>query len=171
MKYIFLLQLLATLSFANIENINSFEADFKQDVINEKGDLLSYSGHIHAKKPQLVLWNYVTPVKKEIYVSKYEVVIIEPEIEQAIVKVVNSDFDFFSMIKNAKKIGENSYSASFKDSIFKIKLFESKIESISYIDEFENSVKISFTNQEQDKEIDKGLFTPVIPQDFDVIRD
>lgn len=171
MKYFILLQLIITMSLANIKNINSFEADFKQNVVNDKGVTLSYTGHIQAVKPQYALWNYITPVKKEIYVTEYKVTIIEPEIEQAIVKVINSDFDFFSIIEHAKKIEENIYSAKFKESVFKIKLHKETIESISYIDEFENQVVISFTNQKQNQSIDKSLFSPVIPPEFDTIRD
>lgn len=171
MKFLLMMQLMALLLFANIEDINSFEADFKQDVVNEKGDLLSYTGHIQALKPQFAFWDYVAPVQKEIYVSAYKVVIIEPEIEQAIIRVIQNDFDFFSMMHQAKKIDKNTYSAVFKESQFTIKLKDSKIESISYQDEFENSVKISFTKQKQNGEINKKLFIPKIPLDYDVIRD
>lgn len=171
MKYIFLLQLLFTMSFANIEKINSFEADFKQDVTNDKGKVLSYTGHLQAIKPQSALWSYQTPIKKEIYVTAYKVVIIEPEIEQAIVKVIQNDFDFFSMIKNAIKIEENVYLATFKESNFTIKLKDSNIESISYVDEFENNVTISFTNQVQNRDINAKTFIGVIPAEYDIIRD
>ena len=45
------------------------------------------------------------------------------------------------------------------------------IETISYLDEFENSVKIVFTHQKQNEVIDPEVFMPKIPIDFDVIRD
>jgi len=171
LRYIFLLSFFATLSFANIDSINSFEADFRQDVTNDKGNVLSYSGHIKAIKPQNALWSYQIPIKKEIYVTAYKVVIIEPEIEQAIVKVIQNDFDFFSMIKNAKKIEKNVYSATFKESKFIIKLKQKKIESIAYIDEFENSVLITFTKQIQNRDIDAKTFQVSIPMEYDIIRD
>jgi len=171
LRYIFLLSLLVTLSFANIEAINSFEADFKQDVTNDKGNVLSYSGHIKAIKPQNALWSYQTPIKKEIYVTAYKVVIVEPEIEQAIVKVIQNDFDFFSMIKNAKEIKKDVYIATFKESKFTIKLNRKKIESIAYIDEFENHVLITFTKQIQNRDIDANTFQVSIPMGYDIIRD
>jgi len=171
LKYIFLLSLLVTLSFANIDAINSFEADFKQDVTNDKGNVLSYTGHIKAIKPQNALWSYQTPIQKEIYVTAYKVVIVEPEIEQAIVKVIQNDFDFFSMMKNAKEIKKNVYSATFKESKFTIKLKNAKIDSISYIDEFENSVVITFTKQIQNRNIDAKTFKVNIPMEYDIIRD
>ena len=171
LRYIFLLSFLATFSFANIDSINSFEADFRQDVTNDKGNVLSYSGHIKAIKPQNALWSYQTPIKKEIYVTAYKVVIVEPEIEQAIVKVIQNDFDFFSMIKNAKEIKKNIYSATFKESKFTIKLKQKKIESITYIDEFENHVLITFTKQVQNRNIDVKTFKVSIPIEYDIIRD
>jgi len=171
LRYIFLLSFLATLSFANIDSIYSFEADFRQDVTNDKGNVLSYTGHIKAIKPQNALWSYQTPIKKEIYVTAYKVVIVEPEIEQAIVKVIQNDFDFFSMIKNAKEIEKNVYSASFKESKFIIKIKQKKIESIAYIDEFENSVLITFTQQIQNRDIDLKTFRVSIPMEYDIIRD
>jgi len=104
-------------------------------------------------------------------VTAYKVVIVEPEIEQAIVKVIQNDFDFFSMIKNAKEIEKDVYSATFKESKFIIKLKLKKIESISYIDEFENSVIITFTKQIQNREIDVKIFKATIPMEYDIIRD
>ena len=171
LRYIFLLSLLITLSFGDINAINSFEADFKQDVTNDKGNVLSYSGHIKAIKPQNALWSYQTPIKKEIYVTAYKVVIVEPEIEQAIVKVIQNDFDFFSMIKNAKEIKKDIYIATFKESKFTIKLKNKKIKSIAYIDEFDNSVLITFTKQTQNRDIDAKIFQVSIPMEYDIIRD
>ena len=48
---------------------------------------------------------------------------------------------------------------------------DSLIESISYSDEFENSVKVLFTNQRQNEKIDNNLYIPNIPVEYDIIRD
>jgi outer membrane lipoprotein carrier protein len=45
------------------------------------------------------------------------------------------------------------------------------VESISYKDEFENQIEIVFKNQIQNESIEKDLFVPKIPKDFDVIKD
>ncbi len=45
------------------------------------------------------------------------------------------------------------------------------IKSISYIDEFENKVKIVFENQKQNEDINNKLFIPTYPLEFDIIRD
>jgi outer membrane lipoprotein carrier protein len=75
------------------------------------------------------------------------------------------------MIKNAKKINNNTYMAIYKDSKFKIKTKENKIESISYKDELENNIVISFKNQKQNEKIEVSEFKPKIPLDYDVIQE
>jgi outer membrane lipoprotein carrier protein len=75
------------------------------------------------------------------------------------------------MLRNAKKIEKNRYEAYYKESKFVITTKDEVIETISYIDEFENKVKIVFKNQKQNVKIDMKIFTPKYPLEFDVIRD
>jgi outer membrane lipoprotein carrier protein len=159
------------LGYADINTINYFEADFSQNVTDEKGKVLSYDGHVKAARPKYAFWDYHKPVEKKVYVTPYEIVIIEPEIEQAIIKQIREDFNIFAMIKNAKKINNNTYMAIYKDSKFKIKTKENKIESISYKDELENNIVISFKNQKQNEKIEVSEFKPKIPLDYDVIQE
>ena len=171
MKYLFLYLTLSTFLFASLENINSFQADFTQTVTDDKGKVLTYNGRVVASKPQNALWNYLKPVTKDIYINAHSITVIEPEIEQVIIRKIESNFDFFNMIKKAKKTDANSYLAMFKNSEFIIKTENSLIKSISYSDEFENSVQILFENQKQNEEIDEDKYTPNIPLEFDIIRD
>jgi len=171
MKYILSLLLSSTLSFASFDELHSFDADFTQSVTDDKNKSLVYSGHISASKPQNALWSYFKPVNKNVYINKFNVVIVEPEIEQVIIKKIDSNFDFFNMLQNTKKIQKNLYETNYKESKFIITTKNDLIESISYIDEFENSVKIVFKNQKQNKEIDLELFNPKYPVEFDIIRD
>ncbi len=171
MKHIFILFIFANISFGSIDSINSFEADFVQNVTDDKEKVLTYNGHIIASKPQNAIWKYKEPVKKDIYISRFEVTIVEPEIEQVIIKKVASSFDFFKMIQNAKKVKNNTFETLFRETLFTITTRNNLIESISYIDEFENSVKIVFENQKQNEKIDLKVFTPKYSLEFDVIRD
>ncbi len=171
MKYILTLLLSYTLSFASFDTLNSFEADFTQSVTDDKDKSLVYKGHIIASKPQNALWNYTKPIKKDVYINNFSVTVIEPEIEQVIIRKIESNFDFFSMVQNAKKIDENRYEANYKESKFIITTKNELIESISYIDEFENRVKIVFENQKQNEKINLELFVPKYPLEFDIIRD
>lgn len=171
MKYLFLTILTSMQLFASLENITSFEADFTQSITDDKNKTLNYSGDIIALKPQNAKWSYIKPVKKTVYINDFEVTIVEPEIEQVIVKTLESNFDFFKMIANAKKTADNRYEAIYKNTKFTITQNNSFIESISYTDEFENRVNIVFKNQKQNQSINKEIFTPKFPLGFDIIRD
>ena len=160
-----------TVSFASLSDINSFKADFIQNITDEKNKVLSYNGHILAAKPQSALWTYLQPIKKYVYINPRTVTIVEPEIEQVIVKRIESNFNFFNMIQNAQKVDKNSYIAHYQESIFTISTENNLLKSISYRDEFENAVEIIFSNQVQNLEIDQKLFVPFIPLEYDIIND
>ncbi|EDZ62715.1 outer membrane lipoprotein carrier protein LolA [Sulfurimonas gotlandica GD1] len=171
MKHIFTLLLSFSLSFASFDNLNSFEADFTQSVTDDKNKSLVYKGHIIASKPQNAVWNYIQPIKKDVYINRFNVTVIEPEIEQVIIRKIDASLDFFNMIQNAKEIEKDKYEANYKESKFTITTNNKIIKSISYIDEFENKVKIVFNNQKQNEEINKEIFVPKYPLEFDIIRD
>jgi outer membrane lipoprotein carrier protein len=171
MKHLLALFLLYTLSFASFDAINTFQADFTQSVTDDKNKSLIYKGHIIASKPQNALWNYTKPIKKDVYINNFNVTVVEPEIEQVIIRKIESNFDFFNMIQNAKEIQKDKYEAKYKDAKFTITTKDKLIETISYMDEFENKVKIVFENQKQNEEINIDLFIPNYPLEFDIIRD
>ena len=75
------------------------------------------------------------------------------------------------MIKKAKKKTENLYIATLNESKYTIKLENSMIKSISYLDEFENKVKIIFNNQSSNKIFSEDIFRANIPVEYDIIRD
>lgn len=171
MRYFIFAVLTSMQLFASLENITSFEADFTQSITDDKNKTLNYTGDIVALKPQNAKWSYIKPVKKTVYINDFEVTIVEPEIEQVIVKTLESNFDFFKMIANAKKTGDNRYETIYKNTKFTIIQNGSFIGSISYIDEFENRVNIIFKNQKQNQSVNKDIFTPRFPLHFDIIRD
>jgi len=171
MKQLWILLLSSSISFASMDNINSFEADFTQRVTDDKNASLNYSGHVVASKPQNAVWNYTLPIKKDVYINRFNVIVVEPEIEQVIIRKIESNFDFFSMMQNAKKVKKNIYKANYKESAFTIITENNLIKSISYKDEFENDVKISFKNQKQNIKIKDEVFMAKYPLEFDIIRD
>lgn len=171
MKKITIAMLFSISAFASINNITSFDADFIQKITDDKNKILTYKGHIIASKPQNALWNYTSPIEKSVYITRFEVTIVEPEIEQVIIRKVSSDFDFFKMIKNANKVKKDIYRANYKDTIFTISTKGDLIISISYLDNFENIVKITFSNQQQNIKIDREKYRAKFPLDYDIIRD
>jgi len=171
MKRIVLAVLLATSAYANIKNLKSFEADFSQNITDDKGVKITYNGHITASKPQFALWQYLKPIQKSVYIMSNKIVVIEPDLEQAIIKHLRGNFDFFKIIHNAKKIDKNKYLAKFKDKEYIIETENSTIKSISYKDELENNIKIIFKNQIENKKIPKERYIPHIPNEYDVVTE
>ena len=170
MKYfIFISSLIVSLN-ADLSKIKTFEADFTQTVQDEQKNTLRYKGHIIASKPQYALWKYTNPIKKDIYISMYKLTVIEPDMEQAIVKNISSDFNLFKMLNNAKKIAKNQYLTKIQNTSYIITTKnENVIAQINYRDELDNIISIEFSNQILDKTIDEKIFTPKIPLDFDII--
>jgi len=171
MKLFFATLLLAAELFASLDSMTTFDADFVQSITDEQNKTINYNGHIVASKPQNARWSYFKPIKKEVYINDFEATIVEPEIEQVIVRQIESNFDFFKIISKAKKNSQNSYTAHYKETQFTIKMNGELIESISYKDEFENKITILFKNQKQNQAVSKTLFNPVYPLSFDIIRD
>jgi len=170
LRSIFLLVLLFTLSFADIFRMNSFQADFRQTVTNDKGNKLQYSGHVKAIKPQYALWTYDTPSKKSIYIVKNRATIIEPDLEQVIIRSLHSSIDFFNIIKQAKKINSTTYTTEFQSINYTIKTDKTHLKSIQYTDELDNSISILFTNQIENAIVQEEEFYPNIPEDYDIIN-
>jgi len=171
MKHLLILTLFFTSLFAFGENIQSFEADFIQTITDEENKVLKYTGTMHSKRPALVLWNYTNPINKKIYINKNRAVIVEAELEQAIIKHLRGEIDFFEIITKAKLIDKTHYKAYYKDLEFTLEEKNGIIISLAYTDQLENKVLITFTNQKQNHPIEDDFFIPKIPKDFDIIRE
>ncbi|WP_428737881.1 LolA-like outer membrane lipoprotein chaperone [Sulfurimonas sp.] len=171
MKHFFLTLLFGSILFANIIDLNNFQADFEQSITDEKNKKITYFGTIQASKPSYALWKYTQPIDKTVYVLKNKVIMVEPELEQAIIKTIDSNFDFFTLLKSAKEIKKDLFSAVFNNVKYTIYTKGLNVESIHYTDEFENKIEIIFKNQKVNESIKIDIFNPYIPQGFDVIRD
>ena len=171
MKLFLIISMLIIQTYASILELNSFEADFTQSITDEKENTIKYKGHLKASKPQNALWSYTFPIEKSIFINKLEATIVEPEIEQVIIRRFHSEFDFFHMIKSAKKIAKDKYIATYNNIKYIINVSKNTVNSISYSDQFENKVKIKFSNQKQNHKIDKKSFIPKYSSDFDIIND
>jgi len=152
-----------------LDTLKTFSADFIQQIDDKENKIVKYEGHIYAKRPQTAKWVYLKPIRKDVYINDHSVVIIEPELEQVIMRNIKDDFNLFELLQNAKKISENKYIAHYNDFEFTL-IFDGKdIKELSYIDNFENLVTIIFSHQQYNKTIDQSIFEPEIPKGFDVI--
>jgi len=171
MKHILIFSLLLSGLLASPMNLSTFKADFTQNITDDKNKVLTYKGNILATDTQKALWKYNFPIKKLVYLNKNKVTIVEPEIEQVIIRYVKSNFNFFNMLKDSKEVSKNKYLTTFNNVNFIINTKDNKIKSINYLDEFENQVKIIFENQKQNIKIDNNKFVPKYDLNFDIIRD
>lgn len=162
--------LTCTAIFANPFDFKTISSDFSQTITNEENSKIVYTGRFYATTDAKALWIYKTPLEKRIYFSKNQVVIIEPELEQAIITNLNDTPNLTEILKSAKKIDKNIYEASYSDTKYTILVKGGYINTISYKDQLENSVVIELSNQTTNIFLDVLLFAPTIPDNFDVIR-
>lgn len=169
---IFLLALLSALTlFAIGEETDTMQADFVQTITDDKNITITYRGNMVAKRPDMSLWHYREPIEKSVYITAQSVTIVEPELEQAIVKKLNNTIDVLGILGSAVKKGKDRYTAYYKEKEYQVILDGTKIKTISYADAFDNIVRITFSGHQINKKIDDTYFIADIPGDFDIIQD
>lgn len=152
-------------------DLRQFEADFEQRITDEDNQTLIYRGHVWADRSNLARWRYDTPVVKEIYIQHATVVILEPDLEQAIVRPLDREIDFLSILAQAKRVDDTLYTAYYASQTYTIHLDnEQNLDAIRYRDGFENRIELRFSHQKRNEPIDSEIFKVDIPADFDVIR-
>jgi len=167
---IFLFIFNSTLSANTFKHLKTFEASFTQTIINPSGNEVKYNGLLHIQEPDKIKWQYKNPIEKFVYVKKNSVTIIEPELEQAIITKIDQEINILNLLKNAKKISTNNYLSLFNNVEYSLTLDNKKLKKITYKDEIENNVIITFTNIQQNHKIEKDVFLFTIPFEFDIIK-
>ena len=171
MKLLILYFFFATALIANnIKNINSFEAFFKQSIINSSNKEIIYTGKLYIKKPLQILWQYNEPIEKFVYIENNQVTIIEPELEQVIISKLDKEFNILELLDNSTQISASEYLATFNNTQYKLTILDNKLQQISYKDSIDNDIFISFSNIHQNKSISDKIFEFQIPKSYDVIR-
>ncbi len=156
---------------ANIfDSLKSFEANFVQTIKNSSNKSIEYKGKLFIKEPSKILWQYKTPIIKNVYVINAFAIVDEPELEQAIFTKLQNDLNLLKIIKTSKKIDVNIYEATINKRKYKIFLENQKITQIRYEDELENKVLIKFTKIKQNKYISDEIFNFSPPSYYDIIR-
>ena len=171
MRIIFVALLALTPLFAIGEKTETMQAQFVQTITDDKKSTITYKGTMSAKRPSMAMWHYIEPVDKKIYITAEKVTIVEPELEQAIEKRLSNTIDILAILASAQKEGKNSYVASYNDKEYYIALKNNMINTITYHDAFDNTVKIVFSAQKINQKLDNTHFDAIIPDDFDIIRD
>jgi outer membrane lipoprotein carrier protein len=169
MRIILLLSIFFLNIYANILDFKTLSSDFVQTITNEQNSTITYTGSFYATNRQTALWVYKTPISKRVYFVKNRVVIIEPELEQAIITTLQKSPNFAEIIKSAKEISKDKYMAVFDDTNYYITLKNGEISNIDYKDKLENRVDIKLNNLEKNIILDDAMFKLNIPKDYDIL--
>jgi len=171
MRLLFLLLLAVLPLMSSPKELTSFYAIFTQTITDEHKKKLIYNGELWASKPQNALWKYTKPIQKSVYINAKVLPIIEPTIEQATVKTLGGEIDFLEIIKKAKKVDNEHYNATVNGLTYAITFKNDALSTIGYTDSYDNRVTIKFLTPSTNQSIEAKRFKPIIPSDFDLIRD
>ncbi|MGG7047828.1 MULTISPECIES: LolA-like outer membrane lipoprotein chaperone [unclassified Campylobacter] len=168
MRKFLLSSLLVVGVFCSDLSFKSLQSEFTQ-VVNSKDASVSYVGKFYANADNTALWIYSSPTPKKIYFSDTHVVVIEDELEQAIVSKLDSTPNLTQILSSAKKITPDLYKAKYDDVEYLITMKNGLPLVIDYKDKLENKIKVTLKNVIKDKAISKELLTPNVPKGYDII--
>jgi len=170
-QFLFSSLFLSSTILANNLNIQTLESNFKQSITNDQNAKIVYTGKMYATQAKnQALWEYSTPIVKKIYYKGGKLLIVEPELEQVIYAKLDKIPNILKLLKSAKKISKNSFQTKFNAITYTITTDGNTIENIRYIDEMQNSVVISFTQERVNRPIDSSRFSYTIPEDYDILE-
>jgi len=156
---------------AKITQMTSLESNFTQSITNDQNSRITYRGKMYATtRNNQALWIYTNPIEKRIYYKDGSVVIIEPELEQAIFAKLAKVPNVLSLLNRAKTISNNRLQTTFNNIVYTITTDGSKIKRIDYTDEIQNKVSIEFNSQKVNKSIAGSKFSYHIPEDYDILQ-
>ena len=170
MKVLIMLISCYSFSFANIFDIKSYQANFQQIVTNNSQKEILYNGKIFLNNTGDILWKYTDPLIKNVFISKKEVIIDEPELEQVIITKMDKSLNLIKILKESTKINANTYENTINKTKYIIKTKNNKLKTIMYTDSIDNKVKINFTNAKLNKQIKSSMFKFTAPLHYDIIR-
>lgn len=169
-RFLLLILLVINIYADDFKNIKTFEADFKQKIINNTGKEIEYRGKIYIKHPSMLFWRYDNPIEKLVYIINRYVTIIEPELEQAVISKLQNEINILELLKKAKKINKNTFEAELQNRKYTLVLKDNILKEIKYTDEIDNNIVLSFFNTKQNHNIENGIFKYNIPYEYDVIK-
>ncbi|MFK0390346.1 LolA-like outer membrane lipoprotein chaperone [Campylobacter coli] len=149
-------------------NFNTYSSHFTQSV-KSKNSALSYSGHFTLSQEQ-AYWSYDTPSKKEIYINKNQIVLVEHDLEQVVFSHLDNIPNLNEIFKKAKHLNDNQLIAKYENINYTITLKDNEIQSIAYKDEFENDILITLNHQIKNPTINPEVFKPKFPNYYDMVR-
>lgn len=153
---------------ANDLEFDTLKSDFTQRITNQNKSI-TYSGHFIIDSKFGAFWQYENPNLKFVYFSKTNIIIIEPDLEQAVITQISDAPDLLTLLSGAKQINKSTFEANFDDVKYRIFTQNALPAQISYTDKLGNDVKITLKNTHKNEAINKELLEPKIPQNYDII--
>lgn len=174
-----------------LSNLNSFEANFVQEVKDFSNQIIDESsGKVIFLKPNFFRWTYQVPSENEIISDGEFLYLYDPDLKQviesrlggqlnmspAMLLVSENIHEFFNtrLLNNSQNIMEfvaqpkNDESAFFKQVIF---IFNNnQLNIMKVLDNFDNLTTIKFHKIIQNKDINEAKFLFNYPDDIDVIK-
>ncbi len=152
------------------EDMETFSADFEQHITDDQNKTLTYHGHLWSKRPNLAQWYYQEPIEKKVFIRGRNVTIVEPDLEQVIMRKIDRDIDLLAILAGSKPLGNGKHEAYFENQRFVITEKEGIIEQISYLDTFDNKVVLNFSKQKKNAPLADEMFLVSFPRDYDIIK-
>ncbi len=152
------------------QEYNTIKSKFDQTITSPEGSVLSYKGELFAKKTNLALWVYESPIKKSIYFLNDTILVIEPELEQVIISKIPQIPNIQSILQKAKKQKDGTFHSNYQDIKFSITFEKDLPRLISYKDKLDNQVSIKLINPHINIKLDDKIFSYKIPEDYDILR-
>ncbi|MDR2081276.1 MAG: LolA-like outer membrane lipoprotein chaperone [Campylobacteraceae bacterium] len=176
MRFLTLLLFFTLFLHADDSAFKSISSDFTQTIKNIENDTIKYSGNFQAMSEgdnNFALWNYKTPIVKTIYFINNDVVILEPDLEQAVITSVAEMPDISQILNEAvktNKLTNKEITTSINDINYTISFQNGMPAKIAYMDALDNKIEILLHNTLLNINIDKLTFRVNIPSNYDVVR-
>lgn len=154
---------------ANPLLFKSIAANFTQSIKSGDSEAV-YEGSFYARADNYALWSYSSPSQKSIYFTPQNVLIVEPDLEQAILTKLDKNVNLISILAGAKQVSSSLYKAYFDGVEYFVTLDKDGVVSrIDYKDSLDNRVKIVLSGVKTNISLDDEIFKPSIPSSYDVI--
>ena len=177
MKLLLTMSALVVTLNANITLPKNFQTDFQQTITNDKGKVINYDGkvafnNIDQYGQNLFKWNYTSPTQKEVCTNGANLIVIDHDLEQVSTYQVEEGINLEAILNVAKKITNETYQATYKDTEYIITLDKSnQLKKIVYVDNLDNAVKIIFNNMDYNiSSFDMKLLECNAPSEYDIIE-
>jgi outer membrane lipoprotein carrier protein len=175
-----------------LDNLDTFQADFRQTLVNEKGEELeTVTGIVYMKTPGKFRWDYQDPYSQMIITDGSTLWLYDEDLEQVTVKDISGsientpaailsgeenieehfiiidmgDIEGFNWIELSPKDIENQYSS------IRLGFDKNELGMMVLFDNLGQTTRIDFLNSIRNRKLESSLFTFEPPINVDVIDD